>query len=33
MKKKIFIACDTTSQKTVKKIISQTKTNKLINEI
>ena len=29
MKKKIFIACDTTSQKTVKKIISQTKTNKL----
>lgn len=28
-KKKIFIACDTTSQKTVKKIISQTKTNKL----
>ena len=29
MKKRIFIACDTTSQKTVKKIISQTKTNKL----
>ena len=30
MKKKIFIACDTTNIPTIKKIISNTKTNKLI---
>ncbi len=30
MKKKIFIACDTTNISTIKKIISNTKTNKLI---
>ena len=30
MKKKIFIACDTTNILKVKKIISQTKTSKLI---
>ena len=29
MKKKIFIACDTPNIKVIKKIISQTKTNKL----
>ena len=30
MKKKVFIACDTTNILKVKKIISQTKTSKLI---